>query len=105
MSWLILILAGFAEVAMAFFLKASHGFSRLWQSVGFLATAILSFGLLAIATKTLPIGTAYAVWTGIGAAGTVLVGILLLGDSRDFFRLLSISLIIAGVAGLKLSSG
>lgn len=103
MAWVILILAGFSEVVMAFFLKESHGFTRLWQTLAFAVMAVVSFSLLAIATKTLPIGTAYAVWTGIGAAGTVLVGIIFLGDSKEIGRLISIVLIIAGVIGLRLA--
>lgn len=101
MAWVILILAGFSEVVMAFFLKESHGFTRLWQTLAFAVMAVVSFSLLAIATKTLPIGTAYAVWTGIGAVGTAIVGMILLNESRDWPRLVCIGLIVLGVVGLK----
>ncbi|MCF6475339.1 multidrug efflux SMR transporter [Nonomuraea sp. MG754425] len=101
MAWIVLILAGVFEVAMAFSLKLSNGFSHLWWSLSFLGTAVLSFGLLSYALKTLEVGTAYAVWTGVGAAGTALLGMIALGDSASPARLVSIALILAGVIGLR----
>jgi quaternary ammonium compound-resistance protein SugE len=102
MAWVILIFAGFAEVAMAFCLKNSHGFSHLIYSIGFLFFAVLSFYLLSVALKDLPIGTAYAVWTGIGALGTALVGIFVLREAADIGKLISLGLIVAGVVGLQI---
>ncbi|MDP9425131.1 MAG: multidrug efflux SMR transporter [Actinomycetota bacterium] len=105
MAWIYLIIAGFFEIRFALGLKYSEGFSRLWPAVGMAVTAGISFYLLSIAMRSLPVGTAYAVWTGIGAAGTVVVlGILFLKESSDLIRLLSITLIIVGVVGLRFSS-
>lgn len=104
MNWVVLILAGCIEVLMALSLKESHGFTRLWPSVLFVIFAVVSFGMLSYALRTLPVGTAYAVWTGIGAAGTAILGMVFLGEPRDAVRLVSISLIIAGVVGLRLAS-
>jgi quaternary ammonium compound-resistance protein SugE len=105
MSWIFLVIAGLVEVAMAVSLKESHGFSKFLPSVLFLTFAALSFGLLSLALRTLPVGTGYAVWTGIGAVGTAVIGIFFLGESRDIARLASIALIISGVIGLKLAGG
>lgn len=102
MAWLILIVAGAFEVGWAVGLKYTEGFTRLWPSLGTGVALILSFLLLAQAVKTLPIGTAYAVWTGIGVAGTALLGMILFGESRDLWRVLSILLILAGMGGLML---
>lgn len=99
--WIILLIAALLEVVWAIGLKYTDGFSRLWPSVGTIAAMALSMFLLARATRVLPIGTAYAVWTGIGAAGTAILGMVLLGESRDWVRVLSIALIVAGVIGLK----
>ncbi len=104
MHWFLLVLAGLFEVGWAIGLKSSHGFTRLWPSVATLVLMALSFFLLASALKHLPIGTAYAVWTGIGAVGTALLGIVLFGESASPGRLLCIGLILAGIAGLKLLS-
>jgi quaternary ammonium compound-resistance protein SugE len=104
MAWIYLLLAGAFEVAWAIGLKSTHGFTRLWPSVYVLATGTASVVLLAQAAKQLPIGTAYAVWTGIGAIGTAALGMILFGESRDAARLVCIALIIAGVIGLKLVS-
>jgi quaternary ammonium compound-resistance protein SugE len=101
MAWVVLVLAGLFEVVMALSLKLSNGFTHLWWSLSFLTTAVLSFGLLSYAIKTLEVGTAYAVWTGIGAAGTALLGMALLGDQVSAARLLFIGLILAGVIGLR----
>ena len=105
MNWVVLIAAGFIEMLMALSLKESHGFSRLTPSILFLVFAVLSFAMLSYSLKTLPVGTAYAVWTGIGAAGTAVLGIVFLDEPRDAARLVSIVLIVAGVVGLRLASG
>ncbi len=102
MAWLSVFIAGVFETVWAVGLKYSDGFSRLWPSVLTLAAMGISFWLLSYALKTLPVGTTYAVWTGIGAAGTALMGMLLFGESRDAARLLCIGLIIAGILGLRL---
>ncbi|EWG97914.1 quaternary ammonium compound efflux SMR transporter SugE [Halomonas sp. BC04] len=103
MAWLFLVVAGLLEVAWALGLKASEGFSRPLPSVLTIIAMIASFYLLAQAMKVLPVGTAYAIWVGIGAVGTVLLGILLYGDSASPLRLLSLVLILAGLVGLKLA--
>lgn len=104
MAWLYLLLAGLFEIGLALGLKFSEGFTRLWPTLGMAVSGAISFYLLSVAMKTLPVGTAYAVWTGIGAAGTAVLGILLLEESGDVFRVISIALIVAGVLGLRLSS-
>lgn len=104
MAWIYLVLAGLLEIGWAIGLKYVDGFTRLWPSVGTVAAMVASMVLLALAARTLPIGTAYAVWTGIGAAGVAILGIVWLGESREAVRLLCIGLIIAGTVGLKLSS-
>lgn len=101
-AWALLLLAGLLEVIWAAGLKTTEGFTRLWPSVGVIAVAWLSFWLLGLAMRTLPAGTAYAVWVGIGAAGTVIAGIVLLGESASLARLGCVGLILAGVIGLKL---
>jgi quaternary ammonium compound-resistance protein SugE len=103
-AWVYLIIAGFFEIGFALGLKYSEGFSRLWPTIGMAVAGGISFYLLSIAMKSLPVGTAYAVWTGIGAAGTVVLGILFLRESSDLIRLISITLIIVGVVGLRFSS-
>ena len=102
MNWLILLLAGLLEIAWAIGLKYSEGFTRFWPSVWTLITMVASMVLLAIAMKSLPVGTAYAVWVGIGAVGTVVLGIVLFNESADFWRMASVGLIVAGIVGLKL---
>lgn len=102
MAWLSVFIAGVFETVWAVGLKYSDGFSRLWPSVLTIAAMMISFWLLSCALKTLPVGTTYAVWTGIGAAGTALLGMLLFGESRDAARLVCIGLIIAGILGLRL---
>lgn len=104
MDWLLLALAGCLECVWAVGLKYSEGFSRPLPSIVTLIAMVCSFWLLASAMKTIPAGTAYAVWTGIGAAGVAIAGILFFGESRDFIRLVCIFLIVAGVAGLRLVS-
>ena len=102
MAWTILFIAGLFEVAWAIGLKYTEGFTRLWPTVGTVLAMILSVVLLGVAMKALPVGTAYAVWTGIGAVGTVLLGIALLGEPATAGRLVSLGLIVAGIVGLKL---
>lgn len=104
MAWILLTIAGLFEIAWAIGLKYSHSFTRLWPSIGTIVAMAISFWLLSISMKTLPIGTAYAVWVGIGSVGTVLLGILLLGEPASAGRLLSAVLIVAGIVGLKLAS-
>lgn len=104
MAWTLLILAGLFEIGFTTFLKLSEGFSRFWPSVGFFICAIISFWLLTRATLVIPMGTAYAVWTGIGAFGTALIGILWLGDPTTTWRLVFLVLLIGSIIGLKLVS-
>jgi quaternary ammonium compound-resistance protein SugE len=104
MPWLYLLIAGLLEVAWATGLKSSEGFSRLWPSVFTVVTALGSFWLLALAMRQLPLGTAYAVWTGIGAVGAFVLGIVMMGEAVTVARVLSALLIVAGLIGLKLSS-
>jgi len=104
MAWWYLVGAGLFEIVWASTLKYTEGFTRLWPSFGTGAAMLVSFALLAEALKSIPVGTGYAVWTGIGAAGTALTGILLFGESRDVFRLVCLAVIVAGIIGLKLSA-
>lgn len=104
MPWIYVVLAGFTEIAWATGLKYTEGFSRLWPSVFTIVTMILSFWLLSLAMRSLPLGTAYAVWTGIGAVGAFAVGILVFGESASVWRLASAGQVLAGIVGLKLSS-
>ncbi|MDB5963851.1 MAG: small Multidrug Resistance family protein [Polaromonas sp.] len=104
MPWIILCIAGLFEVAWAIGLKYTEGFTRLWPSVGTLAAMGLSVVLLGLAMRTLPVGTAYAVWTGIGAVGTVILGIVLFAEPATAARLACVGLIVAGILGLKLTS-
>ncbi|HCN63026.1 MAG TPA: quaternary ammonium compound-resistance protein SugE [Pseudomonas sp.] len=104
MSWIILFFAGLFEVGWAVGLKYTEGFTRPIPTALTVAAMLVSLGLLGLAMKELPLGTAYAIWTGVGAVGTVIAGIILFGESMALFRLASVALIIAGLAGLKLSS-
>lgn len=104
MPWLLLVLAGLFEVAWAIGLKYTEGFTRLWPSVATLAAMAASVGLLGLAMKDLPVGTAYAVWVGVGAVGTAILGMVLLGEPSSPGRLISLGLIVAGIVGLKLAS-
>lgn len=101
MAWIILFIAGLFETGWAIGLKYTDGFTRLWPSVWTVAAMIVSIVLLGLSLKTLPVGTAYAVWTGIGAAGTVILGIVLFGEPATAARLACIGLILAGIIGLK----
>jgi quaternary ammonium compound-resistance protein SugE len=103
MAWLLLVIAGLFETGFAVLLKQSHGITRLWPTVGFAICALISFGLLTYALRSLEVGPAYAAWTGLGAAGTAAVGMLWLGDTVSVVKLLSIALILAGVIGLNLA--
>jgi len=104
MAWVLLVLAGLLEVVWAIGLKYTEGFTRLWPSVWTLAAMLASFWLLGIAMKSLPVGTAYAVWVGVGAVGTVILGIVLLGEPANAGRMASVALIVAGIVGLKLAT-
>ena len=104
MPWLHLIIAGLLEVAWAVALKQTEGWTRLWPSVITALLMMVSFFFLSLALRSLPIGTAYAIWTGIGAVGTALIGIFVFGEPRTAARLVCIVLIVAGIVGLKLTS-
>ncbi|MGY2222287.1 multidrug efflux SMR transporter [Pseudomonas gingeri] len=104
MAWALLGIAGILEIAFAFFMKGSEGFTRLVPGLLTVVCGLSSVVLLSLALRTLPVGTAYAVWTGIGAAGTAILGMALLGDSMAPLRILCIGVILAGVIGLKLVS-
>jgi quaternary ammonium compound-resistance protein SugE len=104
MAWVILVLAGVFEVAWAIGLKYTEGFTRFWPSVGTLVAMIVSVVLLGVAMRSLPVGTSYAVWVGVGAVGTAILGIVLFGESASAGRLASLALIVAGIVGLKLAT-
>lgn len=104
MAWIVLVIAGLFEVGWAIGLKYTEGFTRLWPTVGTVVSMVASLWLLGIAMKSLPVGTAYGVWVGVGAVGTVVLGIALLGEPANPARLASVALIVAGIVGLKLSS-
>lgn len=104
MPWVLIVVAGVFETAFAVSLKQSEGFTRHAWTASFVLCAFVSFGLLSTALKSLPVGTAYAVWTGIGAVGTAIVGMAVFGESTAVLRLVSIGLVVAGVAGLQLTS-
>lgn len=104
MSWMILVLAGLFEIGWAIGLKYTEGFTRLWPTLGTVAAMAISLGLLGVAMKSLPVGTAYAVWVGVGAVGTAILGIVLLGEPANPGRIVSLGLIVAGIVGLKLAS-
>ncbi len=104
MSWFILIVAGLFEICWAIGLKYSNGFTKFWPSVFTVTSMIISMVLLSLAVKNIPLGTAYAVWTGIGAVGTAILGIFLFSESSELIRLLFIFIIVAGIAGLKIYS-
>lgn len=105
MQWFVLFIAGLFEVAWAIGLKYTDGFSKLWPSVFTIICMIISMGLLAYSVKHLPVGTAYAIWTGIGAAGTAVLGMILFNESKELVRIFFIFLIIVGIVGLKIFSG
>ena len=103
MAWLLLVCAGLLEVAWLVAMKYSEGFTRLWPTVLIFVLGALSFYLVSLCLKAIPVGTAYVVWTGIGALGGALVGMLLFGEPRDAWRLASMALVLAGIVGLKLT--
>lgn len=105
MAWVILIIAGLLETVWALFLKQSDGFTKPLPTIGFVVGLVLSMALLAQALKTLPVGTAYAVWVGIGAAGTAIAGMIWLGEPRDALKLISLVMLIGGVIGLRIAGG
>ncbi len=104
MEWLILFIAGLFEVAWAIGLKYTDGFTRLWPSIGTAIAMIVSVVLLGVAMKDIPVGTAYAIWTGIGTVGAVILGIFLFNESAAFMRLVCLGLILTGIIGLKIVS-
>ncbi len=104
MPWLVLVLAGLFEIGWAIGLKYTDGFTKLWPTVGTVASMAVSLGLLGVAMKSLPVGTAYAVWVGVGAVGTAILGIVLMGEPANAGRMVSLALIVAGIIGLKLAS-
>lgn len=104
MAWFILFVAGLFETAWAIGMKYSDGFTKFWPSVFTIVCILISMGMLSLSIKTLPVGTAYAVWTGIGAVGTAILGIILFGESKEFIRLFFMFLIIVGLVGLKVYS-
>ena len=104
MAWILLVVAGLFEVVWAFYMKQSSGFTRLWPSVITIATMIVSFLLLSLAMRTLPLGTAYTVWTGIGAVGTFAVGVAVLGEPANAMRLAAAALIVGGLILMRLST-
>jgi quaternary ammonium compound-resistance protein SugE len=103
-AWLALLAAGLLEIAWALGLKYSDGLTRFWPTTLTVVAIVLSFGLMALALRSLPFGTAYAIWTGIGAAGSIIVGMLVFSESADPVRILCLTLIVAGMVGLKLNS-
>ena len=104
MNWVILLLAGLFEIGWAIGLKYTDGFTRLWPTVGTVLSTAVSMGLLGIAMKELPVGTAYAIWVGVGAVGTAILGIVLLGEPANAGRMASLGLIVVGIIGLKLTT-
>jgi quaternary ammonium compound-resistance protein SugE len=104
MAWLLLVLAGLFEVGWAIGLKYTDGFTRPWPTVATVLAMVVSLALLGVAMKTLPVGTSYAIWVGVGAVGTAILGIVLLGEPANAGRLISLGLIVAGIVGLKLAS-
>jgi quaternary ammonium compound-resistance protein SugE len=103
MAWVLIVVAGLFETGFAVLLKQSAHFTRLWPTVGFAICALISFGLLSLAVGRLEVGPAYALWTGIGAAGTAAVGMIVLGESVSVLKIVSIGLVLAGIVGLNLS--
>ena len=105
MAWVYLLIAGLLEIVWAYFMKQSHGFTRLWPSVATLAFMGVSFALLSLAMKSLPMGTAYVIWTGIGAVGAFVVGVILLGESLTLMRVLAALLVVSGLVMFRLAPG
>jgi quaternary ammonium compound-resistance protein SugE len=105
MAWVYLLIAGLFEIVWAYFMKQSDGFTRLWPSVATLAFMAVSFALLSLAMKSLPMGTAYVIWTGIGAVGAFVVGVVLLGESLTLMRVVAALLVVAGLVIFRLAPG
>ena len=105
MAWIYLLIAGLLEIVWAYFMKQSHGFTRLWPSVATLAFMGVSFALLSLAMKSLPMGTAYVIWTGIGAVGAFVVGVVLLGESLTLMRVVAALLVVTGLVIFRLAPG
>jgi len=104
MGWVFLFIAGFAEIIFALSLKYNDGFTKLYPSIVTMISGLLSFYLLMLAIRTLPLGTAYAIWTGIGAVGVAVLGVFLFKESTEWYRIVSISFIVLGIVGLKLTN-
>ena len=104
MTWFFLVVAGLFEIGWAIGLKYTEGFTRFWPTAGTIGAMVVSVGLLGLAMRTLPVGTAYAVWTGIGAVGAAITGIVLLGESASAMRIASLACIVVGIIGLKISA-
>lgn len=104
MAWVILTIAGIFEIGWAIGLKYTDGFTRLWPTLGTIASMIVSLSLLGVAMKSLPVGSAYAVWVGVGAVGTVLLGVILFGESASPARMISVGMIVTGIVGLKIAT-
>ncbi|MBK8184065.1 MAG: quaternary ammonium compound efflux SMR transporter SugE [Candidatus Competibacteraceae bacterium] len=104
MAWIILVVAGLFEIGWAIGLKYTVGFTRFWPSVATIAAMVISLGLLGVAMKSIPVGTSYAIWVGVGAVGTAALGMLLFGEPANLARLISLGLIVAGIVGLKLAT-
>lgn len=105
MAWIYLLIAGLLEIVWAYFMKQSEGFTRLWPSLATLGFMVVSFALLSIAMKNLPMGTAYVVWTGIGAVGAFIVGVIFLGEHLSLMRVLAALLVVAGLVIFRLAPG
>jgi quaternary ammonium compound-resistance protein SugE len=105
MAWIYLLIAGLLEIVWAYYMKQSHGFTRLWPSVATLGFMAVSFGLLSLAMKSLPMGTAYVVWTGIGAVGAFIVGVVLLGEHLSVMRVVAALLVLSGLVLFRLAPG
>lgn len=105
MAWISLIIAGVLEIVWAYFMKQSHGFTRLWPSIATIGFMIVSFALLSFSMKTLPMGTAYVMWTGIGAVGAFIVGVVLLGEQVSPMRILAAVLVVSGLVLFRLAPG
>ncbi len=105
MAWIYLLIAGLLEIVWAYFMKQSHGFTRLWPSVATLGFMVVSFALLSLAMKNLPMGTAYVVWTGIGAVGAFVVGVVLLGEHLSVMRVVAALLVLSGLVIFRLAPG
>lgn len=104
MAWVYLLIAGVFEIIWVIAMKQTEGFTRLWPSVVMVGAMVVSFGCLTLAVKVLPLGTSYAIWTGIGAVGAMIAGIVLFGESASVMRIASAAMIVAGIVGLKLSA-